>query len=121
MNPGRFRNSTSGQVIRVGQGEAAYWAFVPHPLPPSLPADWELTRALSEADRALSELAGLGRTMPNPHQVQRLLDVTYPSARRNVEKLVQAGMLQLVGDVIYGKTYVAGEIMSIIGEEHLSE
>lgn len=67
MNPERFRNSTSGQLLRVGQGEAAYWAFVPHPLPPNLPADWELTRALSEADRALSELAGLGRTMPNPH------------------------------------------------------
>lgn len=67
MNPERFRNSTSGQVIRVGQGEAAYWAFVPHPLPPDLPADWELTRTLSQADRALSELAGLGRTMPNPH------------------------------------------------------
>lgn len=67
MNPERFRNSASGQVIRVGQGEAAYWAFVPHPLPPSLSADWELTRTLSESDRALSELAGLGRTMPNPH------------------------------------------------------
>ena len=67
MNPERFRNSTSGQVIQVGQGETAYWAFVPYPLPPTLPADWELTCALSEADRALSQLAGLGRTMPNPH------------------------------------------------------
>ena len=67
MNPERFRNSTSGQVIRVGQGEAAYWAFSPHPLPPTILPDWELTRALSQADRALSLLAGLGRTMPNPH------------------------------------------------------
>ena len=67
MEPERFRNSTAGQVVRVGQGETAYWAFVPHPLPPNLPSDWELTRCLSEADRALSELAGLGRTMPNPH------------------------------------------------------
>jgi len=67
VNPERFRDSKSGQIIRVGQGEAAYWAFVPHPLPPDVPADWELTRALSEADRALSHLAGLGRTMPNPH------------------------------------------------------
>jgi len=67
MDPARFGKSTAGQVIRVGQGEAAYWAFVPHPLPPRLAADWELTAALSEADRALSELAGLGRTMPNPH------------------------------------------------------
>lgn len=67
MNPERFRDSTSGQLIRVGQGEAAYWAFVPRPLPPNVPPDWELTRSLSRADRALSLLAGLGRTIPNPH------------------------------------------------------
>jgi len=67
MNPGRFGENAAGQVIRVGQGEAAYWAFIPHPLPPRLAADWDLTYALSEADRALSELAGLGRSMPNPH------------------------------------------------------
>lgn len=67
MDPQRFRQSTAGQVIRVGQGEAAYWAFVPQPLPPHLSADWEVTAALSEADRALSELAGLGRSIPNPH------------------------------------------------------
>ena len=67
MDPERFANSTAGQVIRVGQGEAPYWAFVPHLLPPRLTADWELTGVLSEADRALSELAGLGRSMPNLH------------------------------------------------------
>ena len=67
MDPRRFQNSTAGQVIRVGEGEAAYWAFVPHPLPPKLPLDWPLMNALSEADRALGQLAGLGRTVPNPH------------------------------------------------------
>jgi Fic family protein len=67
MNPEHFRDSTAGQVVQVGQGKTAYWAFVPYPLPPDVPPDWELTRRLSEADRALSELAGLGRTMPNPH------------------------------------------------------
>ena len=67
MDPQRFRGSPAGRVVRVGQGEAAYWAFVPHPLPPNVPPDWELTRTLSEADRALSQLAGLGRIMPNPH------------------------------------------------------
>lgn len=67
MDPQRFRQSTAGQVIRVGEGETAYWAFVPHPLPPHLLADWEVTAVLSEADRAISELAGLGRSIPNPH------------------------------------------------------
>lgn len=67
MNPDTFRNSTAGQVFHVGQGEAAYWAFVPNPLPPDLTFDAELVRALSEADRALGELAGLGRTLSNPN------------------------------------------------------
>jgi Fic family protein len=40
---------------------------VPIPLPPDLPLDKGLVRTLSDADRALGELAGLGRTMPNPH------------------------------------------------------
>jgi Fic family protein len=53
--------------VKVGEGNAAYWAFVPHPLPPRLEADWALTHTISEAGRAVSELAGMGRTMPNPH------------------------------------------------------
>jgi len=67
MNPDEFRTSPSGRVIRVGQGETAYWAFVPNPLPPPLTFDSVLIRLLSDADRALGELAGLGRALPNPH------------------------------------------------------
>ena len=66
MNRERFQNSPAGRVVQVGQGETAYWAFVPNPLPPELPFDASLVRTLSEADRALGELAGLGRTLPNP-------------------------------------------------------
>jgi Fic family protein len=67
MDPDRFRDRPSGRLMQVGQGEIAYWAFVPTPLPPTLVPDWELARGLSEADRALGELAGVGRTTPNPH------------------------------------------------------
>lgn len=67
MNPDHFRDSPCGQLLKVGLGETAYWAFVPNPLPPKIKADWTLTAAISEADRALSELAGIGRTLPNPH------------------------------------------------------
>lgn len=55
----------------MGQGETAYRAFVPHPLPPKLTLDLELVRTLSEADRALGELAGLGRTLTNPNLLIR--------------------------------------------------
>lgn len=44
---------------------------MPHPLPPVLEFDHALVCTLSEADRALGELAGLGRTVPNPHLLIR--------------------------------------------------
>lgn len=65
MNPKDFQKNGSGRCIQVHGKD--YWAFVPDPLPPKLLASWPLTRALSEADRALSELAGAGRLLPNPH------------------------------------------------------
>jgi Fic family protein len=66
MNPKDFASSTSGKTIKAGQGNTAYWTFIPNPLPPALSADWKITKLISEADRSLSELSGLGRTLPNP-------------------------------------------------------
>ncbi len=71
MNPERFAASAAGRLMRVGQGEVAYTAFVPDPLPPDLALDAGLVCALSEADRALGELAGMGRALPNPHLLIR--------------------------------------------------
>jgi len=71
INAERFRNSPSGRLLKVGQGDAAYRAFVPNALPPALNLDAKLIRILSGADRALGELAGLGRTMPNPELLIR--------------------------------------------------
>jgi Fic family protein len=42
-------------------------AFIPANLPPALIYDNSLILSLSRADAALSELAGLGRYLPNPH------------------------------------------------------
>ncbi|MEK7786346.1 MAG: Fic/DOC family N-terminal domain-containing protein [Chloroflexota bacterium] len=64
MQPNEFSATTPGKVIKTLQG---YWAFVPNPLPPLLEIDWALAAQISEADRALSELAGVARTLPNPH------------------------------------------------------
>ena len=66
MDPRRFQNSSAGRVMKVGTGRPAYWAFIPHDLPPLLVWDTELALTLSKADLALGELGGLGRTMPNP-------------------------------------------------------
>lgn len=67
MEPGAFSEGSNGRLVRVGRGETAYLAFVPHPLPPAILFDHGLVSKLSEADRALGELAGLGRTFLNPH------------------------------------------------------
>jgi Fic family protein len=44
---------------------------VPAPLPPSFQWRPSLVRALSDADRAIGELAGEGRRLPNPHLLIR--------------------------------------------------
>jgi len=59
-----FKNNISGRIISTPQG---YLAYVPNPLEPSLDFPLPLIYALSEADRAISELAGIARTLPNPH------------------------------------------------------
>lgn len=69
MNPKDFQGSTSGQLIPISEGG---YAFVPNPLPPeNLTWDSELVEMLSTADRALGELAGIGRSLPNPHLLVR--------------------------------------------------
>lgn len=50
-------------------------------------------------------------------EAQRILDVTYSSARNNVEKLVGAGILRQVGEGSYGKVFLADEILQIV-EDH---
>ena len=47
-------------------------------------------------------------------QTQRLLGVTYRSAKANVEKLVHAGILRQTGESSYGKMYLAPELLEVI-------
>lgn len=71
MNREDFENSPAGKLVLIEQGDPPCHAFVPNPLPPATQLDNAIWRALSEADRALGELAGLGRTMPNPNLLIR--------------------------------------------------
>ena len=48
-----------------------YRAFVPSPLPPALLWSQDLSLRLSAADRAIGQLAGEGRRLPNPHLLVR--------------------------------------------------
>ncbi len=49
-------------------------------------------------------------------QAQRSLGVTYVSAQRNVEKLVQAGILKQLGTSTYDRSFAATEILDIVSE-----
>ncbi len=64
MQPADFKSDTAGRLVKHERG---YWAYVPNPLPPDIPPTWELAAEVSAAERGLSELAGIGRTLPNPY------------------------------------------------------
>lgn len=68
MQPTDFTERKSGRLVKHQRG---YWAFVPNPLPPKIELSWKLASEISEADRGLSELAGVARTLPNPHLLIR--------------------------------------------------
>lgn len=62
-----FTDTSPGQLLQVdSEGDA----FLPNTLPPAL--DWsKLVMALSEAERAVGELNGIGRRLPNPYLFTR--------------------------------------------------
>src|SRR5881628_1219958 len=62
MDVRRFNKSPTGKVVKTPQG---YWAFVPNPLSPQFDYGPGLVSLLSEADRALGALEGMGRVLPN--------------------------------------------------------
>src|SRR5215207_3303912 len=64
MDIRKLSKSPGGQEIKAPPG---YWAFVPNLLPPKLEYTATLVGSLSEADRALGALEGMGRILPNPN------------------------------------------------------
>jgi Fic family protein len=66
--PTEFSRNKPGRLLKHARG---YWVFIPNPLPPEIPLTWELAARVSDADRAISELAGVGRMLPNPYLLIR--------------------------------------------------
>jgi Fic family protein len=62
MLPDDFEKDAPGRVVRAVQG---HWTFQPDLLPPAFNPDWATVQRLTEAERALGELAGVGRLLPN--------------------------------------------------------
>jgi Fic family protein len=68
MIPEQFEPNAPGRVVRSVLG---HWTFQPDTLPPQIQPDWATVQRLSEAERALGELAGMGRLIPNPDLLVR--------------------------------------------------
>ncbi len=63
-----FTPASPGLLVDIGGG---FVAFVPAALPPPMEWNSTLVQAISSADRALGQLAGVGRTLANPHLLIR--------------------------------------------------
>lgn len=68
MNVNAVQENIAGKWVNTPTG---YRAFLPNPLPPPLDYSTRLVRAISEADRALGELRGVGSSLSNPHLLIR--------------------------------------------------
>ena len=68
MKPEAFLPQTRVYLVTIGKDS---YAFVPPPLPPDLTWNNDLIQTLASATHALGELAGLGRTLPNPYLFTR--------------------------------------------------
>ncbi len=68
MLPEDFEAGAPGRVVRSVQG---HWTFEPDLLPPAFSPDWATVQRLTEAERALGELGGVGRLLPNPQLLIR--------------------------------------------------
>jgi len=66
MDADRYQAPQLGKPVRVGRGDSAYVAFAPAPIPRHVELSAGTVYELSEADRAVGALAGLGARLPNP-------------------------------------------------------
>jgi Fic family protein len=66
-----FKKNAPGRLVEAFEGGVTFHAYIPDPLPPKLKLNPALIIALSGADRALGELAGLGHTITNPQLLIR--------------------------------------------------
>ncbi len=67
MIPSDFTPDAPGTMIRIPSRTGQQgWAFVPHPLPPSIQFDQRIATAAERAALALGNLNGSGRMLPNP-------------------------------------------------------
>jgi Fic family protein len=110
-----FTEERTGKLVRIVEGT---WAFVPDPLPPNwFDMSWELARLNSQADRALSELAGLARTLPNAHLFSgpfRRREAVLSSRIEGTQATMAELFLFEMGAPVNGKTSEVLEVVNYV-------
>jgi len=108
-----FSDDAPGVLSPTVYGDEAGLAFSPHPLPPDINWDGSLAMAVSDADRALGELSGLGRTAINPQLLIR------PFIRR--EAVLSSRIEGTQADVGQVYAYEAGQLSFLSPEYQPSQ
>lgn len=89
-----FDGKAPGRLTKETGIHGSYLAFVPNRLPPAIELGMETIRRLADAERALGELDGIGRLMPNPLLIRSFIRREAVSSSRiegtvtDVEQLV---------------------------------
>lgn len=91
MDPKEFSASPAGRLVPTIDGAVA---FVPHPLPPAIDLR-SLLGLIESAARALGELTGVGRVLPNPHLLIRPMQRREAVASSRIE-----GTITLMSDLL---------------------
>lgn len=103
MDLGAFRGSPVGELVPISGHDPArdrsyqHMAFVPHPLPASLPLRERTYKAVTEADRAVGRLDEAAARLPNPALLVR------PALRREaVSTSALEGTYAALSEVLEG-------------------
>ncbi len=64
MDPADFTDQSPGQLLKSPEGQ---WAFVPAALTAWIDLDLGAVKLLTDAERGMGELVGVGKRLPNPH------------------------------------------------------
>jgi Fic family protein len=110
IDPSEFHAPEAGSVVTTPEG---YAAFVPAPLPPGLSFTPELVLALSRADAALGELAGVEGQLPDP----KLLDAPFKRQEALCSSRIEGAEVSL-SDLLLDQV---GAARADVPRDHLQE
>ena len=110
IDPSEFHAPEAGRVVTTPEG---YAAFVPAPLPPKLTFSSDLVLALSRADAALGELAGVDGQLPDP----KLLDASFKRQEALCSSRIEGAVVSL-SDLLLDQV---GAARADVPRDHLRE